>query len=226
MTILKEHTILYVEDEPNIQKNMKEYLDGYFKRVYTASDGLEGLQLYETYRPDVLMLDIDLPKMDGLSLARAIREHDKSVSIIMLTAFTDKEKLLKATELKLVKYMVKPLDLLEFRETLRRLVDELGLAKRDLLHLGSTYFWDHQHQQLFEKEQEVALTSKEQNTLALLIKHRSCSVSFEEIIATVWADEYSRDVSYNCVKNVITSLRKKLPKERIKNVYGQGYSLQ
>ena len=223
--LLKNHTILYVEDEPNIQKNMAEYLEGYFKTVYLASDGKEGLEQYQSHRPDVLMLDIDLPLMDGLTLAKTIRKSDKNVSILMLTAFTDQEKLLVATELKLLKYLIKPIDLLEFQNTLDLLAIELAETASDILSLGEAYTWDTIEHKLLHKGKALVLTTKEQQLLSLLVKYQHKSISFEDIMAYVWADEFDREVSVNCVKNIVSDLRKKLPKDAIKSVYGTGYML-
>lgn len=223
--MLKNYSILYVEDELNIQKQMTEYLEGYFRDVYVSSDGKQGLEKYEEYHPDVLLLDIDLPHMDGLSLAKSIRKKDKSVSIIMLTAFTDQEKLLKATELKLLKYLVKPIDLLEFQETLDLLAVELTESTKEILVLGEGYTWNKSEGKLCHKGKSIVLTSKEQQLLVLLAKHQHKSISFEDIMAHVWADEFEREVSVNCVKNVVSDLRKKLPNDAIQSVYGKGYML-
>lgn len=225
-SLLKNHTILYVEDELSIQKNMREYLEGYFKEVYVASDGVEGLEMYHKSRPEALLLDINLPRMDGLSLAQTIRQKDKNVSIIMLTAFTDQEKLLQATELKLLKYLVKPIDLLEFQKTLDLLAKELTQTMQICLPLSGSYLWDKVNQKLIYNEEVVTLTSKEQRVLSLLAKNINKSISFEDIMAEAWTDEFDREISRNCVKNVISELRKKLPEGCIKSVYGKGYMLQ
>jgi two-component system response regulator VanR len=224
--LLKKYTILYVEDELNIQKNMAEYLEGYFREVYVASDGEEGLKMYDLHRPNVLLLDIDLPRVDGLTLAKYIRKKDKQVAIIMLTAFTDQEKLLQATELKLLKYLVKPIDLLEFQHTLNLLAIELIELSPNILFLGESLVWDKENEKLLHNGKACALTAKEQELLALLIRHKNKSISFEEIMAHVWVDEFDREISLNCVKNIVSNLRKKLPKESIKNVYGEGYIFQ
>jgi len=76
LSILKRHTILYVEDEPEIQANISEYLSNYFGTIHLASDGKEALAQYYKNRPDVLLLDINLPNTDGLSVAQEIRESD------------------------------------------------------------------------------------------------------------------------------------------------------
>lgn len=204
---------------------MTEHLQEYFHEVYVASDGKEGLDVYHEHSPDVLLLDINLPRMDGLTLAKTIRQSDKKVSIIMLTAFTDQEKLLEATELKLLKYFVKPIDLLEFQETLDLLAVELIESTKDVLVLGEGYTWDKVEKKLCYQGKTLLLSSKEQKLFVLLVKHQHHSVSFEDIMAHVWEDEFDREVSVNCVKNIVSDLRKKLPSNAIKSVYGKGYML-
>jgi len=124
-SILKERTILYVEDEPQIRTNIIEYLESYFGTVYAASDGAEALEMYHAHTPDVALLDINLPHIDGLSVAKEIRSLNSKIKIVMLTAHTEKEKLLKATELKLTKYLIKPISPKAFRETMQQLAQEL-----------------------------------------------------------------------------------------------------
>lgn len=223
--MLKNYTILYVEDEPGVQRNIQEYLEGYFKEVYVASDGREGLKKYNTCNPDVLLLDIDLPHMDGLSLAKTIRKSDRNISIVMLTAFTDQEKLLQATELKLLKYLIKPVELISFQNMLDLLAQELSLISTDSICLGDGYVWNNKKQEISLNGEELLLTSKEQELLALLVKNKNTSVSFEDIMVKVWEDEFEREISINCVKNVVSNLRKNLPEGYIKSVYGKGYMI-
>ncbi len=222
---LKNHSILYVEDEPGTQKQMTEYLEEYFKEVYVASDGKQGLEKYQEYHPDALLLDIDLPYIDGLTLAKSIRKTDRSVSIIMLTAFTDQEKLLRATELKLLKYLVKPIKISAFKETLDLLAAELAGSTKDVLILSEGYTWHKSEQKLCHRGKSLGLTVKEGKLLALLAKNQHSSISFEDIMAHVWEDEFDREVSVNCVKNIVSDLRKKLPLNAIQSVYGKGYML-
>ena len=221
--LLKNFTILYVEDDLSVQKNMKEYLEGYFKEVFVASDGKEALEKYQLYKPNSMLLDIDLPKLDGLSLAKEIRSVDKKVSIIMLTAYTDQDKLLKATELKLLKYLVKPIDILEFKDTLDLLAQELVDCDNNCIALSDGYSWNKESKTLFLNSNAVELSTKELLLLDLLISNRQKCISFETIMAIVWEDEFEKEISFNSVKNLVSSLRKKLPKGSIKSVYGKGY---
>jgi DNA-binding response OmpR family regulator len=173
-----------------------------------------------------VILDIDLPLMDGLSLARHIRECDKETSIVMMTAYTDTSQLLQAAELKLLTYLVKPVDIATFEKMLQSLALELMENFSRYICLGEGYGWDVRKEKMLHRGTEVSLTAKEREMIALLVARRLQPVSFEEIMARVWADEFDREVSTNCIKNIISDLRKKLPKNIIKSVYGKGYMLQ
>ena len=81
-------------------------------------------------------------------------------------------------------------------------------------------------QKLYYKASAISLTTREKQLLSLLIQQRNKSLAFEDIMVELWADEMDREVSVNCVKNIVSDLRKKLPKESIKSVYGKGYMLQ
>jgi len=224
--ILKNHSILYVEDEPEIQSNIAEYLGSYFADVYLASNGDEALDQYYKHYPDVLLLDINLPRLDGLSVAKKVREKDHSAKIIMLTAFTEKEKLLKATELKLTKYLIKPVSPKEFKETLELLAKELINNPTRYLNLSNCYIWDREQEQLTLNDSPVSLTEKEHRLLKLFITNKSKTISYEKIMVEVWEDAFEREISIDSVKNQVSQLRKKLPEGCIVSVYGEGYVLK
>jgi len=225
MDRLKNFKILYVEDDPKVQKNMQEYLNAIFKEVLVASNGKEGLQIYKQEAPDVALLDIDLPILDGLSLAKEIRAGNIDIPIIMLTAFTDKEKLLKAVELRLLKYLVKPIDIVEFKETLLLIASELERSAQNIINLSDSCKWHKDKCELYIKSNKLELNNKEQKLLKLLIENRKNSVSFETIMANVWEDSFERDISFGSVKNLVSTLRKKLPKGCIQSIYGVGYQV-
>ncbi len=223
MNNLKNYTILYVEDDLNVQQNITEYLKRIFNKVIVASDGKEALELYQQNKPDGMLLDVDIPYINGLYLAKEIRKIDKRVSIIMLTAYAEQEKLLKATELKLVKYLVKPVDLVNFKEALKLMSQEIAENNQEFENIGDNYLWHKTNKILYNGSTKVRLSRKEQLLLELLLKNRANSVSFTTIMAEVWADEFEREISFNSVKNLVSSLRKKLPKHCIISVYSQGY---
>lgn len=226
LSILKNHSILYVEDEPKIQANIAEYLENYFANIHLASNGKEALEQYKQHHPDVILLDINLPFIDGLSVAEEIRKHDQTVKIIMLTAHTEKEKLLKATELKLTKYLVKPVPPKVFKEAMEMLTQELINNPSRFVNLNECYVWDKEQEQLSLDNTKINLTEKEHRLLKLFIINKGKSISYERIMSELWEDSFERAVSLDSVKNQVSQLRKKLPAGCVSSVYGEGYILK
>ena len=223
LSLLKNHTVLYAEDDMIIQKNIKEYLENYFDKVYVASDGEEAFQLYSQYHPDVLLLDIHLPYLSGLALSKKIRKKDFNVKIMMLTADSEKEQLLLATELKLTKYLIKPFTPRLFLEALELLANELSLNPSTFIYIDKEYSWDKRLEILLKNGSKVSFSDKEYRLIKLFMTHKGNLVSYEEIMVEVWEDSFEREISIDSVKNQVSLLRKKLPKKTIVTVYGKGY---
>lgn len=219
------HTILYAEDDIGVQKEVVEYLEKYFKKVYVANDGKEALALYEKKSVDCMLLDINMPYVDGLEVANEVRLTNRTLPIVMLTAFTDTEKLLLATELHLCKYLVKPINILEFRGMIKKLLQEIEEQKQGNVTLDKHLVWNSVSKKLYKDGSPVSLSQKEQDLLDLFITKKNRCITFTDIMAKLWQDEFEREISIESVKVQVHNLRKKLPKESIKNVYGQGYLL-
>ena len=225
LTILKNYSVLYVEDEPEVQANMVEYLESYFATVYVASDGKEALSLYKEHQPHVAILDIELPFINGLTLASEFRKNNGTIQLIMLTGHTETEVLLQATELKLTKYLVKPISPKKFKEMLLLLSTELTSQALNFIELSQGYRWNKKTNTLTYYGKTLLLNEKAQQLLQLFIKHKNKTVSYEDIMVNVWEDSLERDISIDSVKNQVSHLRKKLPPNSITSVYGQGYIL-
>lgn len=223
LSILNSHSLLYVEDEPEIQENISAYLSDYFARIHLTDNGEDALKLYKNHRPDVLILDINLPKINGLDVAKKIRQQDSTIKIIMLTAFTEKEKLLQATELKLTKYLIKPVPPKIFKETLYILANELLQNSSQFIALKDSFIWDKKQQKLSISDEIINLSEKETRLLNLFINNNGKAVSNEKIITALWENAIERDISIDSVKNQVSKLRKKLPKNCINNIYAEGY---
>lgn len=225
MKNLKNYMVIYAEDETIIRLNVTQMLEEYFKKVIAVSDGEEAFRLYQAKKADALLLDISMPKMNGIEVAQKIREVDENIPIILLTALSDRATLLEAIELKLVKYLVKPLSQEEFEKAMESF--SIALKKSDLNHfrLSSDYIWYCKSRELFCNQKAVPLTPRETSLLELTIHHYNEVVSYETIMAYVWADEFEREISIDSVKRLVSTLRKKIPHNSFKNVYGKGYLL-
>lgn len=112
--------ILYVEDEPDLRERIRIVLEMYITHVIVAANGKEGLELFERHLPDIVVSDIKMPVMDGLELTKRIRKIAPETPVILTTAFTETEYLLKAIELGVAAYVRKPLDCRHLIETITR----------------------------------------------------------------------------------------------------------
>lgn len=105
---IANYSILYVEDDDSIRSNIVHSLSKKYTHVYEASNGKEAYALYTALSPDIIITDIEMPQMDGLTLVETIRSQNENIPIIIITAFRDSQKLLRAVKLNLVDYLVKP----------------------------------------------------------------------------------------------------------------------
>jgi len=224
--ILKQYSILYAEDDKAVQKSTAEYLQRYFKEVYVASDGAEALALYQKCQPLVVMLDITMPRIDGLEVAKQIRTQSEETVIVMMTAHTDVERLLEATELNLCKYLVKPVKATAFKKALQKIANKIRTYDTQMLALWVGYVWDQSKEILYHAHSPVPLSNKEQLLLSLLIQKHDDGVCFEDIMAVVWQEDFEKEISLSSVKYQVSMLRKKLPEDVITNLYGKGYKLR
>ncbi len=220
-------TILFVEDEQALRENYVTYLKMFFREVYEAQDGEEGYKLYALYKPDIMIVDIHLPKMSGLDLLKKIREQDHRTKAIVLTAHTDKPFLLQAAELKLTRYLTKPISRKELEESLEAVMDELSRYKVisiKKIDLEDNYSWDCERKELRHFTSVIELTYKEKKLLELLFSYKNRVFSNDEIFEFVWG--YDDIGTENGLKSLIKNLRKKLPKNCIQNVFATGYCIR
>ena len=108
----KELTVLYTEDDPNIQAELSAIFEMYFKKLYVGNDGQEGLNLYSTHHEelDLIISDIQMPNMDGLDMVSNIRETNDTIPVIITTAFNDQEYFLRSITCKVTRYLLKPVE--------------------------------------------------------------------------------------------------------------------
>jgi len=224
--IVYPYSVLFVEDEKNIRQNYVLYLKMFFNNVYEAGDGEEGFRLYKEKRPDIMIVDINMPKLNGLELMKKVRQNDHNTKAIMLTAHTDEDFLLEAASLKLVKYLKKPIARKELHETLMLSIKELQeyeVKPFCTLKLHDGFTWIFESKKLMNFNDEVLLTPKERVFLDLLCSNVNQIMTYERISEYVWG--YDKVGSIDSIKSMIKKLRKKLPQNIIKNVFATGYKL-
>lgn len=222
MENFKKYTILYIEDDEGVRTINSRFLKRMFDKLYEAKDGEEGYELYKKFHPDIILTDIKMPKLDGISLAKKIRKDDENTKIIISTAFSDKEYLIEAIELKLEKYIIKPLTNRNLLPALTKAVEALDKERDFTFYLDEDFYFDSNSSQFYLNNEVMDLTKKELNFLKLLILNKDRIVSYEEIEKFVWNDEY---MSFNSLRTTIGFLRKKIPFNCIKNISNIGYKL-
>ena len=218
----KNIKILYVEDDEIARENGIEYLENYFELIYDASDAIKALQLYEKYKPDIIITDIQMPKLNGLEFVKRIRQKDKKTQVIIITAFSDKDYLLKAIELGLVKYLLKPVREKEFEEALFLCINALEKDETNIIQLDEITFFDTFNKNLISSNEMVKLRAKELNFLELLIKNKNRYVSYEEIENYVWNDSV---MTKDALKTLVKNIKTKIPKDLILNLTNSGYKI-
>ena len=222
LSSLKNLTLLYVEDEKMIRQNAVEYLSRICDHVLEAQDGEEAFQIYKEEKPHIIISDIKMPKMSGLKLAEAIRKEDKETPIIIATAHTETEYLLKAVELQLVKYVVKPITSTKLQEALALSLDYLNVKSRNIVTINATTSYDLLNKTLIVNAKVIKLSKNEQKLLHLLSQHRQRAVSYEEIEAKIWQES---SMSMDALRSLVRALRKKLEGNFVENISGIGYRL-
>lgn len=222
MESFKKYTILYIEDDEGVRTINSRFLSRMFLKLYEAKDGQEGYELYKKHHPDIILSDIKMPKLDGLSLAKLIRKDDENTKIIITTAFSDKDYLLEAIELKLEKYIIKPLTNRNLLPALSKAVETLQKQNDFIFYIDENFYFDNNTSLFFLNNKPMDLTKKELEFLKLLVLNPNRVVSYEEIERFVWHDEY---MSLNSLRTTLGFLRKKIPFNCIKNISNLGYKL-
>ena len=222
-------TLLYAEDDQETRENYTFVLKKYFHEVYSAEDGKEALALYRAKKPDMLLLDISMPHIDGLELAKAVREKDRETPIIMLTAHSDQEKLLRAIPLGLSEYLLKPVDDVLLINTMNRLVRQM--KKSGSLYLKGDCMWDRTDSELSCRKKSIDLTKKETILMQLLTASLGQYVSKDTLIMDIWRDEIYNSSHENKLIQLVYRFNKKITSstncknQLIENSYALGYKL-
>ncbi|WP_424688469.1 response regulator transcription factor [Halarcobacter ebronensis] len=217
---LKSLTVLYAEDEVGIRENIADSLGYYVKEVFQASNGAEALEVYEEKKPDIILSDIHMPVLNGIEFVKKVRETNRTIPIVMITAHTDKKYLLEAVELHMEKYIIKPVELEALFEVLEKCVSLLEINKKVFLKVDEDYSFDYDKKELKYKDEVIFLNKKEMMFFEVLISNQNRITTYEELQDKVWQDDVMTD---SALRSLVRNLRKKLPTDIIYNLSGTGY---
>ena len=208
--------ILVVEDEERIRKVIKSFLEKKGYNVKEACDGEEGLDIFYEWNPDLILLDVMMPKKDGYEVCRAVRE-EKSTPILMLTAKTQEEDEIRGLEIGADDYIRKPFSLRILELRVKNLLGD------EILSIGNFKFLKNEKSVYLEND-SLDLPPKEYDLLYYLAKNQNKIFSREQILNNVWdllCESDPRNVDTH-----IKNLRKKIGHEYITTVKGFGYKFE
>lgn len=224
-----EVKILLVEDERKIAETLKKGLSEQQYHVELCYDGVIGQKLFETYPFDIIILDINLPGINGYELCKIIRSRNEQIPIIMLTALSSTDDKIEGFDAGADDYVVKPFDFKELLVRIRALLKRIYQVPQ----AGNILKVDDVVMNLDNKEvtrlgKPIALTAKEFQLLEYLVRNKNRVVSRADIALNVWDIDF--DTKTNVIDVYVNFLRKKLDKEfdhkLIHTQVGMGYILK
>lgn len=227
-----QRTILIVEDDPDIRQLLWGYLEKEKYRVLLAKDGEEGLEQAERTKPDLIILDLMLPRKDGLSVLKELRKKETTASlpVLILTAKGDEADRVVGLELGADDYVSKPFSPREVTARVRALLRRVAVEKPSepqpaFCDYGRLRL-DADGHKVFYKKEEIELTAKEFGLLKLFLENRGKLLSRERILARVWGVDFSggpRTVDVH-----VRRLREKIPllEKALTTVKSYGYRLE
>ena len=219
--ILKNHRVLIVDDDPKQLELISVVLSNFFNTIFSASNGEEALTIFKNKKIDVVFSDYVMPKMDGLKLCKEIRAYSKDTFFVILSNYSDREKLLELIPLNLSAYLLKPLSLKDVVQTLLGVVKEMSLGEQ--IKINHRVRYSYGQKCLYLEGVLTTLTKNEVLLLELFLHHSNTMVS-NAVIENALQEE--KTLSYSAIANIIYRLRKKIGKETLVNVQSLGYTLR
>ena len=220
--ILKNLTVLLVENNSDSKKIIYDILIDNFEKVITAQNGDEGLKKFKKYNPNMVITDVFMPIIDGLDMAKCIKEISIDTPIIVLSTHCEKETLLRAIDVGIDKFLIKPIMSGDFLETIEN-VAKNKIETTNIIKIGNGYSFNKIKRVLIREGVEISLTKKELAFVSLLIKRFGTLVLHDEIKSVVWVGE---SVTEAAIRTFVKRVRDKVGSSFIKNVPGLGYKIE
>jgi DNA-binding response OmpR family regulator len=227
---MEDIRILLVEDEKKIAETLKKGLSEQQYQVELAFDGPQGLKLFETYTFDLVILDINLPGLNGYEVCKAIRKSNARVPVVMLTALSATDDKVEGFDAGADDYIVKPFDFKELLVRIRALLKRLyqgGPPTGNILTIADLSM-NLDNKEVTRGGTLISLTAKEFQLLEYLVRNKNRVVSRADIALNVWDIDF--DTKTNVIDVYVNFLRKKLDKDYenklIHTQVGMGYILK
>jgi two-component system, OmpR family, response regulator VanR len=217
---LKTSTVLFADDDIKYASQFSQTLSYFFQKVLVANDGEETLSIFKNNDCDVIILDIEMPKLNGIEVAKKIREIDENIPIFIITNFQDLEVVRSGYKIQLVDYLIKPITFETLLETLNRC--EKALPSKNKINISNNISYCNQTKCILSNNNILKLSPFESLVIELLLKNKSNVVTFEKFDNILIAN----NLSSMSLKNIIYKLRQKLPKNTIESKAKLGYLIR
>ena len=211
-------TVLVVDDEPQIRRVMRTALSAQGYTVVEAHDGLEAILKVRSERPDLVILDMNMPKMDGIETCREIRAN-VSIPIIMLTVRSAEKDKVRALDAGADDYVVKPFGIEELLARIRAALRRSPVEAARVIVSSKDLNFDFEKREITVRDKAVHLTPKEFELLRELVLNHGKPVSHRRLLQAVWGPDYGDQTEY--LRVMINQLRKKIEIDSAKPKYIQ-----
>ena len=227
--------VLLVEDEEDAREILSFYLDTVFDEVQIACDGQERLELYEkAYNDnktfDLVLTDIQMPKLDGLSMIENITKINENQKFIIVSAYKDEEYLFKSINLNVISYFVKPLEVKNMMEMLKKVKSKVLEDKSNkpieevIVKINNTYEYNRKTNLLYRNGELVDLSKKEKLLIEALVKNIKEIKTKEYLKEFIWDDSETSDAT---MRTVIKRVKDKIVDDDfIVSKKGLGYLIE
>ncbi len=214
--------ILLLEDELMLQSSITEYLDTLGHICTTFSDGIKTKESLEHLKYDLIILDINVPSLNGLDLFEHIKKNDCHTPVIFISALIDIQNITKAFNLGAADYIKKPFHLKELGLRVQKISKEIQDKKRHHIILSLNYSYSKDENKLFFNKQVQILTKKQSDIIKCLCINIGTIIDFDILREYVWNGDLVIDAT---IRTEISRLRKVLKKDFIQNHKGVGYKI-
>jgi DNA-binding response OmpR family regulator len=215
--------ILIIEDEPALVRGLKDAFASKGFDVLTAQDGATGIDLALAKNPDLILLDIMLPRVNGYEICRTVRERGIETPILMLTAKGQEEDIILGLNLGADDYIAKPFRIGELIARVNAFLRRTKAKQAEVYRFGDFELNLMSHT-LFRKGREVAVTPKEFRLLAYFVSRRGCALARNDILNAVWG--HSIIVTSRSIDRCVATLRAKIEPAYIQTIRDIGYRFE
>jgi DNA-binding response OmpR family regulator len=220
LDILKELNVLYVDDDKSACNSLKGILQYYFKEVFIAFNGVEALEVYGKKSCHLLIVDYDMPLMNGYEFLSKIRQENEHITAIIMSSYDDKVKLKNAIRLNLLDYIVKPYELTQLQDLFKEFAKKVMSNSALKIQITHECYYDTIQKYIFCNDKVEKFTSSEIKIFEYFLKNRGKMINYEELLDLINSNSQKSLIS------IIYKINSKLPLKFIENIRDMGYKVK